>query len=197
MSFTNWGDLLDNVEAVPDDVTLRTPLSEMPFRVRDVHDDGVSIGFEGRDETQSLQRDRFETLYRNVTTATDGFELDRLPPSAEPYAAILSLHPRVEIDESERVLAETDAPSPSPLVEAVPDDDRRRDGTEPSIQEMLANMGDPSEVTCPIDGCQYSHRSASSVARHVSGSSTAKHIWENTAYAGWRDFVRKHGESPG
>ena len=69
--------------------------------------------------------------------------------------------------------------------------------TEVSVDEMMDNMSDSEEdIECPIEGCHYKHRSAASVARHVSGSSTAKHIWENTSYAGWRDFVRKQGESP-
>lgn len=67
-----------------------------------------------------------------------------------------------------------------------------------SIDEMLENMGEPaSQIRCPIDGCEYSHRSVKSVARHVSGSSTDKHLWANTPYSGWRDFVYQHGESPG
>lgn len=71
------------------------------------------------------------------------------------------------------------------------------DDTEVSIDEMMENMSDSvKDIEFPIEGCQYKHRSAASVARHVSGSSTAKHIWENTSYAGWRDFLREHGESP-
>jgi len=106
-----------------------------------------------------------------------------------------------EIDRDEWVLGQTDVQSPSSRVERSADnhqDDEHDHGTDPTVETMLANMGEPRRRTdCPIDGCEYSHRSASSVARHVSGSSTAKHIWENTDYAGWRDFVRKHGETPG
>lgn len=64
------------------------------------------------------------------------------------------------------------------------------------IDVMLDNMGNPeSAITCPIEGCSYSDRSPKSVAAHVSSSSTAKHLWGHTRYAGWRDFVRKHGGS--
>ncbi len=71
------------------------------------------------------------------------------------------------------------------------------EGAEVSVDDMLSNMGEPKrQVECPIGGCDYSHRSAKSVAGHVSSSSLGKHIWNNTEYAGWRDFVRQHGESP-
>ncbi|RXK51527.1 hypothetical protein [Halorientalis pallida] len=195
-----WQTLLDNVEEVADDATLITPLTRAPFRVTDLQEHHIAVEFENEDEKRTLHREQFETLYRNVTGAPGGFDFDRLPPNAEPYAAVLSLHPDCEVNESAGMLDETDTPSSSPLLEAPSQSARREEDesqTEPSIAEMLDNMGDPSEVVCPIEGCRYSHRSASSVARHVSGSSTAKHIWENTSYAGWRDFVREHGESPG
>lgn len=64
-----------------------------------------------------------------------------------------------------------------------------------TVEEMLQNMGDPQRrVSCPIDGCDYSHRSAMSVAGHVSASSLDRHVWTNTEYSGWKAFVRAHGE---
>lgn len=107
MSFTtSWHNLLDNVEGVADDATLFTPLSGKPFRVTDVQEHRVVIEFEDEDETRPLQRDQFETLFRRVTDTHEGFDLDRLPPDAEPYATVLSLHPRFELDDNEGTLAE-------------------------------------------------------------------------------------------
>ena len=57
-------------------------------------------------EKRPPQRDQFETLYRRVTEESGGFELDRFPPDADPYPAVLSVHPRFEIDEDQGVIAE-------------------------------------------------------------------------------------------
>ncbi|MFB6198922.1 MAG: hypothetical protein ABEI52_11760, partial [Halobacteriaceae archaeon] len=64
-----------------------------------------------------LQRDQFETLYDRIENEPDGFELDRLPPDAEPYAAVLSLHPRFEINEREGIIQSTDAPTSTQLLD--------------------------------------------------------------------------------
>jgi hypothetical protein len=198
---TTWNNLLENVEELPSDATLVTPLSRKAFRVTDVQEHRVLIDYRGENETIPLQRDQFETLHRRIQDSRGEFDLDRLPPNAEPYAAVFSVSSNFEIDEDEWVLAKAETQSPSSLVEHSADknqDDEHEDETESIIETMMGNMGEPQlRIDCPIEGCQYSHRSASSVARHVSGSSTAKHIWENTDYAGWRDFVRKHGETPG
>ncbi len=198
MAFSaSWHTLLNELDDLPEGATLITPLSHKRFQVSDVQEQRVIISFKDRDEKRPLQRDQFETLYRRISDEPDGFELGRLPPNAEPYATILSLDPRFEADEQALIVSEGETRSSSPFVES-PTEEPEQDSPEveldPTIEKMMDNMGDPSDrVTCPIESCDYSHRSAASVARHVSGSSTAKHIWENTGYAGWRDFVRKHG----
>ena len=134
MSFTtSWHNLLDNVEEVADDATLFTPLSGKPFRVTDVQEHRIVMEFENKDESRPLQRDQFETLFRRVTDAHDGFDLDRLPPDAEPYATVLSLHPRFELDDREGTLAETETPTGSPLVEAQPKEGTTDEREEPDI----------------------------------------------------------------
>lgn len=133
MSFTpSWHNLLEHVEAIAADATLYTPLSENSFRVTDVQEHRVVIEFIDSDETRPLQRDQFETLYRRVTDARDGFELDRLPPDAEPYATVLSLHPRFELDDNESTLTATDTATGSPLVDAQPHEEPD-DREEPDI----------------------------------------------------------------
>jgi hypothetical protein len=37
------------------------------------------------DERRPLQHDQFETRYRRLQDITDWFDLDRLPPDADPW----------------------------------------------------------------------------------------------------------------
>lgn len=112
-----WHNLLDNAEALPSDATLVTPLSRKPFRVTDLQEQRVLIEYRESTETIPLQREQFEALFERVTEA-DSFSLDRLPPDAEPYATLLSLHPRFELDDREGTLTESETPTGSPLVDA-------------------------------------------------------------------------------
>jgi hypothetical protein len=115
----SWHTLLDELDDLPTGATLITPLSHDRFRVSDVQEQRVVIKFLDRDinETQPLQREQFETLYRRITEENDGFELDRLPPDADPYPAVLSVHPRFEIDEDRGVIVEKDGPTDSQLLD--------------------------------------------------------------------------------
>jgi hypothetical protein len=124
MPFTSsWHNLLDQLEDLPPDATLLTPLSRKPFRVTDVQEHRVLIEYREGSETVPLQREQFETLYERVGEAFNGFALDRLPAEAEPYATVLSLHPRFEVDDREGTLTETDAPTDTQLVDVTLDDD--------------------------------------------------------------------------
>ncbi|MDR5674750.1 hypothetical protein RH858_16630 [Halalkaliarchaeum sp. AArc-GB] len=117
MPFTaSWHTLLDELEDLPDGATLITPLSHKRFRITDVQEHRVIIEFEDADEKRPLQRDQFETLYRRVSDEPEGFDLDRLPSDADPYPAVLSLHPRFEIDEDNGVIVKTEDPTSSQLL---------------------------------------------------------------------------------
>jgi hypothetical protein len=137
MSFSvSWHTLLDELDDLPEDATLLTPLSHDRFRVTDVQEQRVVIEFLDRDidETRPLQRDQFETLYRRVTDEADGFDLDRLPPDADPYPAVLSVHPRFEIDEDQGVLVEKEGPTASHLLETEDESEAgEEDRTEPEL----------------------------------------------------------------
>lgn len=110
MSFTvSWHTLLDELDDLPESATLITPLSHQRFRITDVQEPRVIIQFEGSDETQPLQRDQFETLYRRVQDAPNGFDLGRLPPDADPYSAVLSVHPRFEVNADAGVITQSEA----------------------------------------------------------------------------------------
>jgi len=131
MSFNaTWHNLLENVEELPQDATLVTPLSRKAFGVTDVQEHRVLIQYRDDEETIPLQRDQFETLFRRIEDAQGEFELDRLPPNAEPYATVLSLHPRYEVDDREGTLTESETPTGSPLVEAHGDIDDLDEGRE-------------------------------------------------------------------
>jgi hypothetical protein len=136
MTFSvSWHTLLDELDALPAEATLITPLSHTHFQVTDVQEHRVIIECLDRDidETRPLHREQFETLYARVTDAPDGFDLDRLPPDADPYSAVLSVHPRFEIDEERGVIVETEEPTTSQRVDAATsvEDDQGR--TEPEL----------------------------------------------------------------
>lgn len=132
----SWHTLLEELDDLPEDATLLTPLSHNRFHVTDVQEQRVVIEFFDReiDKTRPLHRDQFETLYRRITEKPGGFELDRLPPDADPYPAILSLHPRFEIDEDQGVIVEKEEVTTSQLLdtEDTPEADEQS-RTEPDL----------------------------------------------------------------
>ena len=127
-----WNNLLEECETLADDSTLVTPLSGKAFRITDVQEHRILVEFPSSGETRPLQRDQFETLAHRIREAGETFELDRLPPDAEPYSAVLSLHPRFEIDEREGHISVSDDPGPSQLVRA-PESDSESDRSEPEL----------------------------------------------------------------
>jgi len=134
MSFSStWHNLIDNVEELPDDATLLTPLSNKSFAVGDTQEHRILIEYREDDRTVPLQRDQFETLARHVEGSQEGFDLDRLPPDAEPYGTVLSLHPRFELDERDGILRETETPTSSPLVDTKQEDTDDDEREEPDI----------------------------------------------------------------
>ncbi|MBZ6494813.1 hypothetical protein [Natrinema longum] len=131
---TTWHNLLENVEELPSDATLVTPLSRKAFGVTDVQEPRVLIQYRHDDETIPLQRDQFETLHRRIQNAHGEFDLDRLPPDAEPYATVLSLHPRFEVDDRVGTLTESETLTGSPLVDATENtDDGDQEREEPDV----------------------------------------------------------------
>jgi len=131
---STWHNLLDNTEELPSDATLVTPLSRKAFGVEDVQEHRVLIQYRDDNETIPLQRDQFETLYRRTQDSRGEFDLDRLPMDAEPYATVLSLHPRFEVDDREGTLTESETPTGSPLVDAQEGtDDGNEEREEPDV----------------------------------------------------------------
>ncbi len=110
MSFSDsWHTLLEELDELADDAVLITPLSHDRFRVMDVQEHRIVVTFEDTGERRPLQRDQFETLYRRIQDSRGAFDLDRLPPDADPYPALLSLHPRFEVGEEQGRIVEKEA----------------------------------------------------------------------------------------
>ena len=150
MTFTEcWHTLLEKCDALPAEATFITPLTDKHFQITDVQEYRVLVEFAESGDTQSLDREQLETLAERISdaTATDGFDLHRLPPDAEPYPAVLSLHPRYEINERTGTITETDDPTTSQLVEGqdVPapadatDQEQDQERIEPDL-ELYSDM---------------------------------------------------------
>jgi hypothetical protein len=151
-----WHNLLEPLEALPADAVFRTPLSDRPFRVTDSQEHRILIQFRDDTGTTPLSREQFETLYERVTDAPEGFDLDRLPADAEPYATLLSVHPRFAIDTDANTLTEREEPT-TPLVDApIPsaadsgNDDDRSEPDVPVYNDALLLI-DALERTDPTD----------------------------------------------
>jgi hypothetical protein len=133
----SWHTLLDEADDLPADATLVTPLSHKEFRITDTQEYRVIIEYtdRDRDEKRPLKRDQFETLYRRIQDASDNaFDLDRLPPDADPYPAVWSLHPRFEIDEEHGVIRETDGPTTSQVIDLEQSETDEAERHEPDLQ---------------------------------------------------------------
>jgi len=87
---------------------------------------------------------------------TGSFDLDHLPPRAEPYATVMSLHPRFTIDDREGTLSESETPTASPLVDAhtVEHDDAPREELDISVYAdalLLIDALEQHDVTSLTD----------------------------------------------
>ncbi|WP_435094952.1 hypothetical protein [Halorubrum sp. N11] len=112
----SWHTLLEELDELADDAVLIIPLSHDRFRVTDVQEHRVVVTFEDTGERRPLQRDQFDTLYRRIQDSKGAFDLDRLPPDANPYPALLSLHPRFEVDEEQGVITEKEEATDTQLL---------------------------------------------------------------------------------
>ena len=96
-----WGTLCERCEELPEDATLITPSASRRFQITDVQEPRIIIEDIDSGDSQPLQREQFEALAEHTHEALDGYDLNRLPLKAEPYAAVLALHPRYMLDERE------------------------------------------------------------------------------------------------
>ena len=112
--------------------------------MKDVQDSRIIIEDTDSGDTQPLQRKQFETFAEHVSDSTPvnadgGFAIERLPPEAEPYAAVLAIHPRYVIDEQEGTLIELDEVDESAVLDDAPhlstmaDTEETTDREEPEV----------------------------------------------------------------
>ena len=141
-----WGTLCERCEELPADATLITPLANKRFRVTDVQEPCIIIEDTDTGDSQPLQREQFEALVEHTRDAIEGFDLDRLPLKAEPYAAVLALHPRYVLDEREATLTELNEADESAVLDETPhlstattdeDSDDREEPDVPLYADML------------------------------------------------------------
>ena len=115
-----WGTLCERCEELPDDATLITPLASRRFSITDIQEPRIIIEDVDSSDSQPLQREQFEALAEHTHEALDGYDLNRLPLKAEPYAAVLALHPRYVLDEREGTLTELDEVNESAVLDDAP-----------------------------------------------------------------------------
>jgi polyhydroxyalkanoate synthesis regulator phasin len=124
-----WHELLHQIDELSEGASMVTPLSHRQFRIANTQEQRVIISFDDEDGHRPLQRDQFESLYRRIHDEPPAFDLDRLPPDADPYPAVLSLHPRYEINEDTGTITHSETDTvPSlldPEPEPAPGDDER------------------------------------------------------------------------
>lgn len=122
MPFTStWHDLLHQIDELSEGASMVTPLSHQRFRIANTQEQRIIISVEDEDGYQPLQRDQFETLYRRIHDEPTAFELDRLPAEADPYPAVLTLHPRYEINEEAGTISQTETKTVPNLLDPEPE----------------------------------------------------------------------------
>ncbi len=118
----SWSTLLEECDELPSDATLVTPNAHKEFRLTDVQEQRIIIEFPDG-ESRPLQRDQFETLYQRIYEANGEYDLGKLPVGAEPYAAVLSLHPRYEVNEDRGAIIESETATTTQLVDEGAEDE--------------------------------------------------------------------------
>jgi hypothetical protein len=84
-----WNAIQERCAALEPGTELVTPLSDRPFRVREISTDRLQIRFDDSGEKRSLWREQFEVLTDRL--AEHRLAVAELPPGVEPYATILTL----------------------------------------------------------------------------------------------------------
>jgi hypothetical protein len=135
-----WGTLLERCEELPEDATLITPLTNERFRITNARQQRIIIEDSDTGDSQPLQRNQFEALAQHTRESADeGYELERLPPKAEPYAAVLALHPRYVLDQQAGTIIELEEADESTVLDETP----HLSTTAPSDDEQADERAEP------------------------------------------------------
>jgi hypothetical protein len=128
-----WHTLWDECATLPEHAGLVAPLTDRRFRIARVQTDRIIIAFADSANSRTLPRDQFEALHDRITDTVNGFSLSDMPQGTDPYAAVLSLHSRYEVDEDAGVIRETeDATTTQVLNES--EDNEEIERTEPDLE---------------------------------------------------------------
>ena len=136
-----WGTLIERCEDLPEEATLITPLSTTRFRVTEVQQQRIIIEDTDTGDSQPLQREQFEALVEHTRdSAGEGYDLERLPRKAEPYAAVLAVHPRYVLDQEDGRIIELEEADESAVLDETPhlsttadDDEQSDERAEPDV----------------------------------------------------------------
>ena len=136
-----WATLIERCEDLPEDATLITPLSTRRFRVTDVQQQRIIIEDTDTGDAQPLQREQFEALVEHTRdSAGEGYDIERLSPKAEPYAAVLAVHPRYVLDQEDGRIVELEEADESAVLDDTPhlsttasDDEQGDERGEPDV----------------------------------------------------------------
>ena len=149
-----WGTLLDHCEGLPEDATLITPLSTKRFRITGVQQQRIIIEDTDTGDSQPLQRDQFEALAEHTRDAGEGYDLERLPPKAEPYAAVLALHPRYVLDQQEGTIIELDEADENAVLDDTPHLSTTADDGERSTERAEPDVSVYADMVLLIDALE-------------------------------------------
>ncbi len=94
-----WNAIQERCAALEPGTELVTPLSNRPFRVREISTDRLQIRFDDSGEKRQLWREQFEVLTDRL--AEHRLAVAELPPGVEPYATILTLLADFSVEDDE------------------------------------------------------------------------------------------------
>jgi hypothetical protein len=150
-----WGTLIERCEDLPEDATLITPLSTKRFRVTEVQQQRVIIEDTDTDDAQPLQRAQFEALVEHTReSAGKGYDLERLPRKAEPYAAVLALHPRYVLDQQKGRIIELEEADESAVLDETPHLSTTTDNDEQADERAEPDVSVYADALLLIDALE-------------------------------------------
>ncbi|ESP89823.1 hypothetical protein [Candidatus Halobonum tyrrellensis] len=141
-----WNVIQERCATLEPGTELVTPLSNRPFRVREISTDRLQIRFDDSSEKRPLWREQFEVLTDRL--AEQRLAVAELPPGVEPYATILTLLADFGVEDGELAyVSDPEMGGGSPYLVS-PADARTRPERLHDDAILLADLLDTSE---PVD----------------------------------------------
>lgn len=111
-----WQELCERCRSLAEGAVFETPSTNRILTVERVADGEIDVNSPSRDEPRTLGRDRFRSLYQELSEESDGRELADFPPGAEPYATLLTLLPEIHVTTDRLVYDDSAVDSGTPLL---------------------------------------------------------------------------------